>query len=127
MSDQFWLTKAQLKRKPYRYVWGAGFQAQSGFGDSTVRIDAETGSVKSWQEAHCYPGEPVLVPSPLAKAEDDGVLLSVTLDAGKGASFLLVLDAATLTERARALVPHAIPFHFQGNYFPAAASHRDST
>ena len=32
-------------------------------------------------------------------------------------SFLLVLDAATLEERARAEAPHAIPFHFHGNYF----------
>ena len=32
-------------------------------------------------------------------------------------SFLLVLDAATLAEIARAETPHAIPFHFHGNYF----------
>jgi beta,beta-carotene 9',10'-dioxygenase len=108
--------------KPYRYVWGAGFLAQSGWGDSIVKFDVETGCVKSWQEADCYPGEPVFVRSPLAKAEDEGILLSVTLDAGKGSSFLLVLDAATLTEKARALAPHAIPFHFHGDYFPAAAA-----
>jgi len=30
---------------------------------------------------------------------------------------LLVLDAATLAEKARAEAPHAIPFHFHGNYF----------
>jgi beta,beta-carotene 9',10'-dioxygenase len=52
-----------------------------------------------------------------AQAEDEGVLLSVVLDTGKDASFLLVLDAATLEELARAEAPHAIPFHFHGNYF----------
>ena len=41
-------------------------------------------------------GEPVFVLSPKAQAEDDGVLLSVVLDPGTDASFLLVLDAATL-------------------------------
>jgi beta,beta-carotene 9',10'-dioxygenase len=45
------------------------------------------------------------------------VLLSVALDIEKNRSFLLLLDAATLAERARAEAPHAIPFHFHGNYF----------
>jgi carotenoid cleavage dioxygenase-like enzyme len=31
-----------------------------------------------------------------------------------------VLDAATLEELARAEAPHAIPFHFHGNYFAGA-------
>jgi len=30
------------------------------------------------------------------------------------------LDAATLEEKARAEAPHAIPFHFHGNYFASA-------
>ena len=67
-----------------------------------------------------YPGEPVFVPAPNATAEDDGVLLSVVLDIANDVSFLLVLDAATLEEKARAEAPHAIPFHFHGNYFAGA-------
>jgi len=43
------------------------------------------------------------------------------LDTAKQRSFLLVLDAATLAEKARAEAPHVIPFHFHGNYFPGAA------
>jgi len=39
------------------------------------------------------------------------------LDAPKGASFLLVLDARSFEEIARAEVPHHIPFGFQGQYF----------
>jgi carotenoid cleavage dioxygenase-like enzyme len=35
-----------------------------------------------------------------AKAEDEGVLLSVALDLEKGISFLLVLGTATLKEKA---------------------------
>ena len=30
---------------------------------------------------------------------------------------IVVLDAATLEELARAEAPYAIPFHFHGNYF----------
>ena len=53
---------------------------------------------------------------PEAEHEDDGVLLSVVLDAGAGTSFLLVLDAADLSELARAEVPHHIPFGFHGQF-----------
>jgi carotenoid cleavage dioxygenase-like enzyme len=31
---------------------------------------------------------------------------------------LLVFDAETLTELARAPLPHAVPFGFHGRYFP---------
>ena len=103
--------------KPYRYVWGTGIQAPGDFLDSILKIDVETGDVARWYEAGLYPGEPVFVPHPLGHAEDEGVLLSVVLDIDRDRSFLLVLDAATLQERARAEAPHAIPFHFHGNYF----------
>jgi beta,beta-carotene 9',10'-dioxygenase len=107
--------------KPYRYVWGTGVQTKGDFLDSIVKIDTATGTVAVWHAAGLYPGEPVFVPSPSATAEDDGVLLSVVLDTGKDRSFLLVLDAASLNELARAAAPHAIPFHFHGNYFPEAS------
>lgn len=107
--------------KPYRYVWGTGIAIEGDFLDSIVKVDTETGRAATWHLAGLYPGEPVFVPSPDGRAEDDGVLLSIVLDIGKDRSFLLVLDAASLNELARAEAPHAIPFHFHGNYFPNAA------
>jgi carotenoid cleavage dioxygenase-like enzyme len=56
------------------------------------------------------------VPAPGDRAEDEGVLLSVVLDAERETSFLLVLDAGTLEEAARARVPHHIPFSFHGQH-----------
>ena len=106
--------------KPYRYVWGTGVQVRSDFLDSIVKLDIGTGDAARWYEEGLYPGEPVFVPAPRAKAEDGGVLLSIVLDIEKDVSFLLVLDAATLQEQARAEAPHAIPFHFHGNYFASA-------
>ncbi|MGH3868326.1 MAG: carotenoid oxygenase family protein [Pseudonocardiaceae bacterium] len=44
------------------------------------------------------------------------MILAVVLDTTKHRSFLLVLDAATFTELARAEVPHAIPFGFHGRF-----------
>ena len=61
----------------------------------------------------------MFVAAPDASAENDGVILSVVLDARRGASFLLVMDAGAFTERARAEVPHHVPFGLHGNYFPA--------
>ena len=103
--------------KPYRYVWGTGIAVPGDFLDQIVKIDTATGAVARWHVEGCYPGEPVFVAAPSARAEDDGVLLSVVLDISRNASFLLVLDAATLAEIARAETPHTIPFHFHGNYF----------
>jgi beta-carotene 15,15'-monooxygenase len=51
-------------------------------------------------------------------AEDEGVVLSVALDTEAEHSWLLVLDGESFTERARAPIPHAIPFDFHGRYFP---------
>jgi carotenoid cleavage dioxygenase-like enzyme len=105
--------------KPYRYVWGTSQKTRGDFLDSIVKIDTSTGSAITWFKPGVYPGEPVFVPSPSAKVEDDGVLLSIVLDIARDRSFLLVLDAARLQELARAEAPHAIPFHFHGNYFPS--------
>ena len=58
----------------------------------------------------------MFVAAPDAEGEDEGVLLSVVLDGARGNSFLLVLDAHTLDELARAEVPHHIPFGFHGQF-----------
>jgi carotenoid cleavage dioxygenase-like enzyme len=87
------------------------------FSGGIVKLDVERGEHATWTQDGQYPGEPVFVPEPGAEAEDAGVLLSVVLDAARGTSFLLVLDAATLEERARAEVPHHIPFSFHGQFF----------
>jgi carotenoid cleavage dioxygenase-like enzyme len=104
--------------RPYRYVWGTGRLPGSAFLDSIVRVDVTMGGARSWSEDGCFPGEPVFVANPSAIEEGEGVLLSVVLDAYRATSFLLVLDARSLTEISRAECPHHIPFSFHGNYFP---------
>jgi len=103
---------------PAGVVWGNGLTRPGHFIDDVTRIDLRTvpPTVRRWHEPGCYPGEPVFVPRPGGDAEDDGVLLSVVLDAGTTRSFLLVLDAATLIEVARATLPHAMPFGFHGEH-----------
>ena len=101
--------------RPYRYAWGNDV-GPGGWLEKIVRVDVESGESIAWAQADCFPGEPVFVARPDGAAEDDGVLLSVVLDAAAESSFLLVLDAATLAPLARATVPHAIPFGFHGQF-----------
>jgi beta,beta-carotene 9',10'-dioxygenase len=102
---------------PYRYVYGAGGRSDGDFLNQLVKVDVESGETRSWHEPGCYPGEPVFVPAPAQRTEDDGVALSVVLDAATETSFLLVLDAGTFEELGRAHAPLRIPFGFHGSFF----------
>src|SRR5262249_29846179 len=100
--------------RPYRYAWGVD-QGEEWL-QVIAKVDVETGETLRWREHGAFPGEPVFVARPDAEGEDDGVLLSVVLDSCRGTSYLLVLDAANLSEIARAQVPHHIPFSFHGQF-----------
>jgi carotenoid cleavage dioxygenase-like enzyme len=100
----------------YRYVYGAGNEVPGDFIDNLVKLDVERGTASTWREEGCYPGEPVFVAGPQAPNEDDGVILSVVLDTRKAASFLLILDASTFSELARADAPHPIPYGIHGTF-----------
>ena len=104
----------RCNERPYRYAWGVG--SDGGWLDRIVKADVVERRASTWREDGCYPGEPVFVASSEAADEDGGVLLSIVLDARKGNSFLLVLDAGSLDELARAEVPHHIPFGFHGQF-----------
>ncbi len=103
----------------YRYVYAVSVRPdqRQGFYNQLVKVDIETGRALTWHENDCYPGEAVFVGAPGRTAEDDGVILSVVLDAARGTSFLLVLDAQSFAERARAEIPHAVLFGYHGEYF----------
>jgi carotenoid cleavage dioxygenase-like enzyme len=100
---------------PYRYMYAAGESAPATF-DSLLKVDVGDGSARSWREDGCFPGEPVFVGDPGAEREDAGVVLSVVLDTRAGRSFMLVLDARSFDELARAEAPHHIPFGFHGQF-----------
>ncbi|HTW84307.1 MAG TPA: carotenoid oxygenase family protein [Candidatus Sulfotelmatobacter sp.] len=100
--------------QPYRYAYGIDWPA--GAFDHIVKVDTHTRDVISWTAPNTYVGEPVFVGRPGAQDEDDGVLLCVGLEAAADRSALLVLDARTLTELARAEVPQTIPYGFHGMF-----------
>lgn len=108
---------AQRSGRPYRYAYGVGHNtAWPALVGQLVKVDLENRTSQVWFEPNTYPNEPTFVASPGARAEDDGVLLSVVLDTALARSFLLVLDAATFTELGRAYLPHHIPLEFHGTF-----------
>jgi carotenoid cleavage dioxygenase-like enzyme len=106
----------------YRYAYALGLNEAGAFDfvNQLVKVNVENGDVKIWYEEGCYPGEPVFVPAPNAQNEDDGLILSVVLDTNCEKSFLLILDASSFGQLAKAVAHHPIPFGFHGQFFEDA-------
>nr|ALG64487.1 carotene and beta,beta-carotene 9',10'-oxygenase [Meretrix meretrix] len=97
----------QYNTKKYRYVYGVGWHSKGDIIHTLLKIDTETKTFKQWKSEKCFPSEPVFVPRPAATTEDDGVLLSAICrtdfdEKDGGNAFLLILDAKTMLEIARA-------------------------
>ena len=102
----------------YRHVYGVGINRDDrrGFYNQVVALDLQTREERTWYRPGQFPGEPVFVGRPGRSEENDGVLLSVVLDVEREASSLLVLDARTLDEVARADLPHPVLFGYHGMF-----------
>ena len=107
---------------PYQFTYGVSCNPQkpNDFNNQIIKIDVNSGKYITWFEEGTYPTEPVFVKNPNSRKEDAGVCLSVVLDAKNQNSFLLVLDAESFTEIARATIPHLIPFGFHGIFAQAS-------
>jgi|MDTB01.2.fsa_nt_gb torulene dioxygenase len=117
--------------KKYRYSYS--FTAYAGDGEdrgnwlewAIVKLDTEkaergeegaTASV--WRSRGVFTSEPIFVPhpDPGVPGEDKGVLLVQCYDAAKKDSFLLCLDAETMTELGRAYTNMPCPISFHGQW-----------
>jgi beta,beta-carotene 9',10'-dioxygenase len=114
------INDAAVAGRPYRFVYGAGSRAGD-LNDCIVKVDVDSGETRFWAGEGLYPGEPVFVVEPNGADEDAGLLLVVALDVAANASWLIILDARTLAEHARARVPGVITFGFHGGFFPDPA------
>ena len=107
-----------INGRDYRYGYGTSLHSpESDWPDQLVKVDVVGDDSSTWYEPGCYPGEPVFVAAREGRSEDDGVILSVVLDSPAARSFLLVLDAGSFEELARAEAPQRIPFGFHGQFF----------
>ena len=102
--------------KKYKFSYGTVFRDKNYFLENIAKVNVDTKEVVSWVEEHSYPSEPVFVPAPDAKEEDDGIVLSAVVGVLGKPSFLLFLDGKTFTEVARAVVPCKLAMTFHGAY-----------
>ncbi|XP_054856182.1 beta,beta-carotene 15,15'-dioxygenase [Eublepharis macularius] len=104
--------------RKYRYIFAAEMK-WSPVPSQIVKFDILTKRKLHWKEEHCWPAEPVFVPSPNAKEEDEGIILSsiVTTEPQKP-PFLLILDAKTFKEIARATVNVDLHVDLHGIFIP---------
>lgn len=107
---EFWKIDPRVSMKPSTVMFSAGPTRTGGFIDRLGRSDIATGAFLQWSSDNCYPGAPTFVPGGPSATEGEGKVLSIVLDAAAKRSFVLVLDAATLTELARAWLPIVLPF-----------------
>nr|XP_027236741.1 uncharacterized protein LOC113827985 [Penaeus vannamei] len=89
--------------RPYRYFYSICSDVDHPSPGTLVKVDVVNKTHVEWSEDNVYPSEPIFVPHPEAKREDDGVVLAALLRA-KGLDdqvCMLVLDATTFTELGR--------------------------
>jgi beta,beta-carotene 9',10'-dioxygenase len=102
------------KGQDYRYMWGLGDHGSGRWWSSLVKIDLKTGESLEWYKDDHFASEPNFIPTPGASNEDDGVLISTVLGGPYNHSYLLVLNATTMEELAKADTPHFLPFPSHG-------------
>ncbi|KAJ6780319.1 hypothetical protein PWT90_05316 [Aphanocladium album] len=108
--------------RPYRYVYSIPSRGLStAIGECIAKTDLQTRDALIWAGPRGHtPSEAIFVGRPGAADEDDGVVLSVVLDGEGRRSYLLCLDARTMTEMGRAEADFAIAFGLHGLHAPAA-------
>ncbi|KAK4107026.1 hypothetical protein N656DRAFT_822023 [Canariomyces notabilis] len=111
--------------KKHRYTYMVVSRILSTMLDAIVKIDIGTRELLQWEGPKGHtPGEAIFVPRPAANGEaleeDDGVLLSVVLDGANRTSYLLCLDAKTMTDLGRAECEFGVAIGLHGCHVPAA-------
>ncbi|XP_029463996.1 beta,beta-carotene 15,15'-dioxygenase-like [Rhinatrema bivittatum] len=111
--------------KKYKYIYAAHVE-WGPIPTEIVKFNIHTRETLIWKEEHCWPAEPLFVPTPDAKEEDEGLILStiVTSDPKK-VPFLLILDGKTFKEVARASVDVDMHVDLHGIFIPERALSTD--
>ena len=125
--------------RKHRYVYTLCDRGLSSFVDGIAKLDIDTGLAVYWGTRNHTPGEAIFVPKHSNRNErveeteksgqedweksnhrgegddeDEGYLLSVVFNGDTGTSYLLCLDAKSMTEVGRAEAEMAVPSGFHG-------------
>ncbi|XP_066594753.1 carotenoid isomerooxygenase isoform X2 [Prorops nasuta] len=95
---------AGCQGKPYRYFYAISSDVDLDNPGTIIKVDTVYKIYKTWSERNVYPSEPIFVPRPNSKSEDDGLILCALIWGKDNETEvgLLILDAMTFTEIARA-------------------------
>jgi all-trans-8'-apo-beta-carotenal 15,15'-oxygenase len=109
--------------RPYRYLYMGVTHAATGNAplQAFEKLDVETGEKQIWSAApKGFASEPVFVPRPGSKNEDDGWLLALVYDAAYERSYIVILDGKNLNlgPIAKLHLKHHIPYGLHGNFTP---------
>jgi all-trans-8'-apo-beta-carotenal 15,15'-oxygenase len=107
--------------RPYRYLYIGAAHEETGNAplQAILKIDLESGEKQLWSAApRGFVGEPVFVPRPNAKQEDEGWVLALVYDAADHRSDVVILDASDFSKGAiaRLHLKHHIPYGLHGSF-----------
>jgi carotenoid isomerooxygenase len=103
--------------KRYKYFYAVCFDKEADCKVSLLKVNTDDKKIVSWYEENAQASEPIFVPSPDAKEEDDGVVLStITWYNDETRLTFLVLNAKDMKEIARSefSMDNPTPFAFHG-------------
>jgi carotenoid cleavage dioxygenase len=109
------------KRHRFGYTVGVdgGFAAGDGMRSALYKHDYATeSSAAAALDPDLLLGEMCFIPSPAARAEDDGILIGYGYHRGRDEGQLVLLDAETLESVATVQLPQRVPMGFHGNWTP---------
>ena len=75
------------------------------------------GRDRYWYKPHHIATEPQFIANPCGFREDDGVLVSLVMNAERGTSYVVVLDARTMKQLSKANLPDYVPTTLHGGIF----------
>jgi all-trans-8'-apo-beta-carotenal 15,15'-oxygenase len=107
---------------PARYAWMAVAERETGNDplQAIKKLDLQSGERRVWSAApRGFVSEPVMVPRPGAKAEDDGWVMVLVWNGARCGSDLVILQAGDLSEQAVLELPLAIPYGLHGSWAQA--------
>ena len=136
-TNELLVINENFRRKKYKFTYGftgfAGSNENNNGGynqwalvktNNDIAVgEGSVGAVTIWSEENCFPTEAQFVPANFSvdeDEEDNGILLSQVYDGNKKQTFLLGLNAKTMTEVFRAYTGERVPIAFHGIFI-----HRD--
>jgi beta,beta-carotene 9',10'-dioxygenase len=118
-STRMELPRVDVRSERPRYVYAPRVGEGEAFTDGVLQIDTTSGSQRIWERPDESPGEAIFVPNPTGNGETAGVALFAAFNAKQNRSALVVIDAETFEERARAWAPAMLPLGFHGQFWDA--------